>query len=214
MAKASKRPNPAAPRLTAKNTGNKSPERVTAELAVDPAVTAAGIGWWFGKGTYGDLDMTELRELVDEASAKVRGGDLGGVENMLVAQATALNVMFGELARRSAVNMGEYLQASESYMRLALKAQAQCRATLETLATIKNPPVVFAKQANIAAGPQQVNNGVNSVARVANGESAPNGLLETGHGQGEPLDFGTTGAAIGGDPALAAVGAVDRPAHG
>ena len=42
-------------------------------------------------------------------------------------------------------------------MRLSLKAQGQCRATLETLAVIKNPPV-FAHQANIAHGPQQVNN--------------------------------------------------------
>jgi hypothetical protein len=44
-------------------------------------------------------------------------------------------------------------------MRLALKAQSQCRATLETLSAIKNPPVVFARQANITNGPQQVNNG-------------------------------------------------------
>jgi len=27
----------------------------------------------------------------------------------------------------------------------------------KTLATMKNPPILFAKQANIAAGPQQVN---------------------------------------------------------
>jgi hypothetical protein len=40
---------------------------------------------------------------------------------------------------------------------LALKAQSQCRATLETLTTIKSPPVLFAKQENIAAGPEQVN---------------------------------------------------------
>ena len=45
-------------------------------------------------------------------------------------------------------------------MRMALWVQAQCRATLETLATIKNPPVVFAKQANMTTGPMQVNNGV------------------------------------------------------
>jgi len=31
--------------------------------------------------------------------------------------------------------------------------------TLETLATIKNPPVVFARQANVNNGGQQVNNG-------------------------------------------------------
>jgi len=42
---------------------------------------------------------------------------------------------------------------------MALKAQGQCRTTLETLAAIKNPPVLFAKRANIAHGPQHVNNG-------------------------------------------------------
>jgi hypothetical protein len=35
-------------------------------------------------------------------------------------------------------------------MRLALRAQGQCRATLETLAVMKSPPTVFARQANIA----------------------------------------------------------------
>jgi hypothetical protein len=43
---------------------------------------------------------------------------------------------------------------------MALKAQNQCRMSLETLATIKKPPVVFARQANINnGGQQQVNNG-------------------------------------------------------
>jgi hypothetical protein len=37
------------------------------------------------------------------------------------------------------------------------RAGHQCRATVETLALSKNPPV-FARQANIAHGPQQVNN--------------------------------------------------------
>jgi len=43
-------------------------------------------------------------------------------------------------------------------MRLALKAQAQCARTVEILAAIKNPPIVYAKQANIAHGHQQINN--------------------------------------------------------
>lgn len=30
---------------------------------------------------------------------------------------------------------------------------------METLANIKNPPLVFARRANISNGPQQVNNG-------------------------------------------------------
>ncbi len=47
------------------------------------------------------------------------------------------------------------------------QAQGQCRAALETPAPIKNPTVVFARQANIAHGPQQINNGMEP-ARAAN----------------------------------------------
>ncbi len=107
--------------------------------------------------------------------------------------------------------MGEYIQAAETYMRLALKAQAQCRATLEALATIKSPPVVYARQANIAAGPQQVNNGVSSLC-ASEPASPPNELLETEHG--ERLEPGAAGTAGGRDPALAAVGTGDRTSHG
>jgi hypothetical protein len=35
---------------------------------------------------------------------------------------------------------------------MALKAQNQCRMTLEMLATFKNPPLILPKQANIARG--------------------------------------------------------------
>lgn len=53
----------------------------------------------------------------------------------------------------------DLLRQQETALRLALKAQSQCRATLETLANIKNPPVVYAKQANVTTNPQQINNG-------------------------------------------------------
>jgi hypothetical protein len=64
-----------------------------------------------------------------------------------------------------------------------MKAQSQCRATLETLAAIKAGPVVIARQANIAHGPQQVNNGVaannaQTPARAEQLESAKSELLE------------------------------------
>jgi len=48
--------------------------------------------------------------------------------------------------------MGQYPEAFERYMTLSLKAQGQALATLETLAAIKCPPVVFARQANINNG--------------------------------------------------------------
>ena len=42
--------------------------------------------------------------------------------------------MFRELARRASVNMGQYTEATETYLKWALKAQSQSRATMETLA--------------------------------------------------------------------------------
>jgi hypothetical protein len=95
-------------------------------------------------------------------------------------------------------------------MRLALKAQRQCRATIETLVMAKNPaPVTFVKQANVAHGPQQVNNGPPAEAsRARESENRPNELLE--HTHGERLDSGTPKAASGADSALATVGEVHR----
>jgi hypothetical protein len=131
-----------------------------------------------------------------------------------------LQAIFMSLARRAANQ--EYLKQWEAYLRMALKAQNQCRMTLETLATIKNPPVVYAKQANINnGGQQQVNNGAQS--EVANppqarvGAPAPatiskteqSGLLEVK--DGERLDTGAAQAAGRAGTDLAPVGAVNEP---
>lgn len=187
-----------------------SRERQLADIALDPLFGGAALSTTFTKGTFGETDLVaNYAGLVDRAKA-IRDNKLGSVEDMLTAQAAALNAVFLELARRSGANMGEYMQAAETYMRLALKAQAQCRATLETLAAIKNPPVLYARQANIANGPQQVNNGITSPASEP--ASLPNELLEIEHGK--RLDSGAASAAIGSDPALEAVGASDGPADG
>lgn len=93
---------------------------------------------------------------------------------------------------------------SVRYLRLALKAQSQRRATLETLATIKNPPVIYAKQANIANGPQQVNNGTMPAPAGWENSIEPNKLLEQQHEQ--RLDTGTQGTTIGADSAMATLG--------
>jgi hypothetical protein len=138
----------------------KTHDRLVAEVAAAGMAGNASTLIAFSASTFGELSLTECALVLKDAAHAVNGGDLSGAESMLTAQAAALNAIFGELARRSAMNMGEHLGATESYMRLALKAQGQCRATLETLAAIKNPPVVFARQANINnGGQQQVNNG-------------------------------------------------------
>ena len=92
--------------------------------------------------------------------------------------------------------------ATDTYLRLALKAQGQCRATLETPTNIKKPrPMAFVKQANISHGPQQVNNGTSEPndprvrAREKN-ENAQNELLtDTRATHDNPMGTRTTGAA-------------------
>ena len=91
---------------------------------------------------------------------------------------------------------------------MAMKAQNQCRMTLETLAAIKNPPVVFAKQANInqGNGNQQVNNGTPTPASHAvKTINQQNELLEVQHG-GETVDTRTKSSAGGKNKAMATVG--------
>jgi hypothetical protein len=94
-----------------------------------------------------------MREKVNTVNA----GDIKDLEATLTAQASSLNAVYSELARR-AIN-SDTMSKLEIYMRLSLKAQAQCARTIEVIATMKNPPIVFAKQANISNGHQQVNNG-------------------------------------------------------
>ena len=82
---------------------------------------------------------------------------VGGIEQMLYCQAVALQAIFSKIAQNAAIQ--PTFRQQEASLRLAFKAQAQCRSTLEALAEIRNPrAVVFAKQFNNAQGHQQVNN--------------------------------------------------------
>ena len=128
---------------------------------------------------------------------------------MLMSQAIVLNGMFADLTNRSATNRaGGYFDASQAYLKMAFKAQNQARMTLETLSTIKNPPVVYAKQANIAHGPQQVNNGQSPVTRTEEKATRQSNFSEASNEQS--LDTGTAGTSGRSDKALEAVGEIDR----
>jgi hypothetical protein len=185
--------------------------RLVAQLAVTPSLQAAAtIKRW--SNAVGELDITALIEELRQQATTTSGGDLTRQEAMLSIQAHTLDTIFNELARRAAANIGEYIGAAETYMRLALKAQGQCRTTIETLAEIKNPkPVAFVRQANIAHGPQQINNGPQAAAPDASHaretENQPTKLLEQTNG--ERLDFGAKGAAVGADTPLETMAAVN-----
>jgi len=168
------------------------------ELAAARTMVAAeGAG-----GMSGLLDVPELVATLREQAKAANNGDLLGVEAMLTNQATALQSLFARLTERAM--SAEYVPQFEAFMRMALRAQSQCRATLETLAAIKNPPIVYARQANIANGPQQVNNGT----RAQENPIEQSKVLEVQHG--ERLDIGASEAAGRINPELATVDAIDR----
>jgi hypothetical protein len=189
----------------------QTPQEANAALLVAGLGSNAAAAWEWSTYPFGDVekkvDLTAtLNEIVD-AAERVNRGDLGDLEALLSAQTVALNTLFVDLAHRA--NKAKYIDHFDRYLRLALKAQTQCRATCETLAVLKNPPV-FARQANIAHGPQQVNNGMQP-SRAGNPEAGRNELLEA---HDERLDLGEAGTAGAGDQAMATVGTRDWPANG
>ena len=188
----------------------KTAERQFAEMAAHGVTHNAMTMKAFAAPGLGELSITECCDVLHDLGAAANDGNLKSAEQMLVAQAAALNAIFNEMARRSGQNMGIHTAAAEMYMRLAFKAQSQCRTTIETLAEMKNPPVVFARQANITSGPQQVNNGV--ATQAAKGVSRPNELLEDVSNEGNGMDAGATPATGRADRDLEAVGAVHRAA--
>lgn len=134
----------------------KSDAHNHAELALDPAATALGAVEKFTTPMFGKQPATETFQVLAEQSKAAAKGDLTRQREMLSTQAVTLNAVFAEMARRSGCNMGEYLGATETYMRIALKAQAQCRATIEALDRMTSGHVQTVKHVHVSEGGQAV----------------------------------------------------------
>lgn len=180
-----------------------------ARFLLAPSVRAARTAMDWSKSLR-DLDINAVVDEIDAQAAAASRSDLTRSEAILVAQAHTLDVLFDAMCRRARWNINDYPDAAEKFLRVALRAQSQCRATIETLAEMKNPrPLAFVSQANFANGPQQVNNGV--ATRADEKSISQNELLEQTNGQ--RLDFGTAGKTLARDPALEAVEPVNRAAN-
>ena len=90
-------------------------------------------------GSGEELDLTACAKVIQQRGADAIGGKLAFASAMLASQAVTLDCMFAEFARRAALNMGEYPDATERYARLAMKAQSNSRSTLEALARMHQP---------------------------------------------------------------------------
>ena len=101
-----------------------------------------------------------VRDEYLEITKRVQSGDMADMEALLVGQALSLQAMFTKYGGLINANMSN-MKAMQAVFNMAMKAQAQSRATVQALVELKYPKsVVITKQANISHGHQQVNNGV------------------------------------------------------
>ena len=205
---AEKFPRKAVPLILIKGDSEEVAARKYSKLATSPELAAyRTINASETKSGFGEhIDVPTLLEQLRDQATAVNRGDLSQAEAMLMNQATALQSLFARLAERGM--SCDLAPAFEANMRMALRAQSQCRATLETLATIKNPPIVYAKQANFAAGHQQVNNGIPAPTQAREIETEQSQLSGGNH---ELLsDTRASGKAGRTYPTLEALGEIDR----
>ncbi len=193
--------------ITADET-NEDQAVIMARGALRPTVQAAFTLRQCGR-LYRNVELSGLVDALSEQTRASGDGDPKRAGAMLTAQAHTLDAIFNFLAQL-ALN-SEYLDTLDRYLKLSLRAQSQCRSTWEALSSIKNPRMVgYVKQANIAHGPQQVNNASaepEGASRAREKANLKNKLLE--ENDGERLDFGTTSAPGQADSAMATMGEVD-----
>lgn len=186
----------------------QSPEASQAEFMVQGLAMNSLVGLAFST-KLGNLDLTECFAQTLRNAQATANRDRSSQESILAAQVISTNAIYTDLALLARSNLENGMNVFERLMRLALKAQSNCRATAEALALMQNPPTVFARQANIANGPQQINNGVapERLARAGGNQSRPNELMEA---NGDRMDGREASATGERDQDVATVGAFHR----
>ncbi len=130
-------------------------ERI-AKLAVSPEMSSQRVvaASERNKGLDEHLDIPQLMAVLKAESERLSRGKSEDIGPILANQALALQSLFSRLTERALSQ--SHISNIEAFMRLALRAQSQCRATLETLSSLNKAPTVFAQQAHLA-NYQQVN---------------------------------------------------------
>ena len=100
--------------------------------------------------------IADYSDAFGDIGNQAASGDLAFVSRMLAAQAITLDNVFAEMTRRMALNMGEYLGPTETYARIALKAQANSRATFEALSKLHQPREQTVRHIHVNEGGQAV----------------------------------------------------------
>ena len=174
--KPTKRPTKQEQNITS-NPNEPSQKKLNAIAVNHPAFMSALVSEKYGQKIMPELDLYDVMEELKHDMKAVNNGDLKELENMLLGQAKALQTMFVTLARMSTTQ--EYLKHHNAYATLALKSQAQSRATIQALIELKYPrQVVVTQQANINNGNQQINHGTGTTTHAGKNQSEPNELMD------------------------------------
>ena len=146
--------------LAVKQVADETGAQAVARNVLDPGFRHALTASSFANKMLGtSIEHPGLMDYVDHVlkiAGKAKDGDLAIASKLLATQALTLDSMFTELARRAAINMSDYINATERYGRLALKAQSNCRATLEALAKLHQPREQTVKHVHVNEGGQAV----------------------------------------------------------
>ena len=131
--------------------------QVAARVSISPEATAA---FTINSFCERDIDPNHLLAELRRQNDLLASGDMGRPEGILLSQAHTLNAMFSKFVEKAQSNLAAgHFEASDRYLRFALKAQSQSVRTLEVLGGIKYPrQIAIVQQANISNGHQQVNN--------------------------------------------------------
>jgi hypothetical protein len=132
--------------------------RALARALTEPGMRHAGaVNAFASRAIGGEIERPGAGDFADVLTeALKRAGDPKDSKRMLAAQAIALDATFTEMLRRAAVNLGDYPDAAERYLRLALKSQANARATVEALARLNEPPPAPPRFVSVRDGGQAV----------------------------------------------------------
>lgn len=192
-----KKPSDRQERVGTEGQDGEDRDRQLARVALGAGPRHAFVASNFSAGVFSDRHQTPTMAstaAIADNMAKARDGEKTMPSDILAAQAVVLHTMFTELARRASLNMGQHIDAADRYMRLALKARANCRATLEALTKLHQPREQTVKHVHVNEDGQAI---------VANHIHQHTGGRENGKNSEQSHATGTAGegpALLGADP--------------
>jgi hypothetical protein len=140
--------------LPSESVSGQTEQEKLANLGLAPEFKAAMTAHAYAP-LIGEQGLAAVFQRVGELSTKSVKESSKDLEYMLTSQAIALDSIFNRLAVQAQASVGKHPKVVDTYLRLALKAQSQCRATAEALAVLKSPRQ-YINQTNVA-GAMQIN---------------------------------------------------------